>query len=125
MKASNKMKAAAEVTQRTCYPIIDLIGWCTKNLDLCIRIETLYVDATVAKAVSINGSSKTLEIVKKTQAVDLLNLKDNLAALGLRCRHCSTHHNVADLWTKSVSYETLKTIKNLIGRESGHKELFS
>jgi len=90
-----------------------------------VAIENLYVDATVAKAVSIHGSSKTLEIVKKTQAVDLLNLKDNLIALGLRCRHCSTHHNVADLWTKSVSYETLKTLKHLIGRESGHKKLFS
>ena len=104
---------------------MDLIGWHMKGTHLGIKIESLFVDATVAKAVSINGSSKTLEIVKKTQAVDLLNLKDNLAALGIRCRHCSTHHNVADLWTKSVSYETLKTIKNLIGRESGHWKLFS
>ena len=125
MRAANKVKAAAEVTQRTCYPIIDLFAWCTKNLDLCITIENLYVDATVAKAVSINGSSKTLEIVKKTEAVDLLNLKDNLTALGLRCQHCSTHHNIADLWTKSVSSDTLKVLKNLIGRESGHKKLFS
>ena len=124
-RSADKVKAAATVTQRTCYPIMDLIGWHIKGTHLRIKIENLFVDATVARAVSIHGSSKTLEIVKKTQAVDLLNLKDNLAALGLRCQHCSTHYNVADLWTKSVSYETLKALKNLIGRESGHKELFS
>ena len=124
-RSADKVKAAATVTQRTCYPIMDLIGWHIKGTHLRIKIENLFVDATVARAVSIHGSSKTLEIVKKTQAVDLLNLKDNLAALGLRCQHCSTHSNVADLWTKSVNYETLKTLKNLIGRESGHQKLFS
>ena len=55
----------------------------------------------------------------------MLNLKDNLAALGLRCQHVSTHANVADLWTKSVTAETLRTLKNFIGRESGHQALFA
>ena len=124
-RASDKVKAAATITQRTCYPIIDLVDWHTRGTQLKIKIESLMVDATVARAVSVSGSSKVLEIIKKTQAVDLLNLRDNLAALGMRCQHVGTHDNLADLWTKAVPAATLEKLKDLIGREAGHEALFA
>ena len=78
---------------------------------MSIVIDTLRVDATVAKAITISGSSKALEVVRKTMAVDLLNLRDTLHALNIKAKHVPSSENVADMWTKAISAQTLVHLK--------------
>ena len=74
------------------------------------------VDATVAVALAISGESPVLGYIKKTQAVDLLWLRDVLHHLGLTPTKIPTELNIADLWTKAVSLKTLITLLGLGGR---------
>ena len=125
VRASEKTKVAAVVAQRVCFPTQDFIAWVLDGTNLSVKVDTLRVDATVAKAITISGSSKTLEVVRKTMAVDLLNLRDTLHALNIAAKHVPSSENVADMWTKAISAQTLVHLKSLIGREAGHAQLFA
>ena len=95
--------------------MIDLIEWLTKNR-ATIVVDTLYLDASVAVSVCTSGESKLLGYIKKTQAVDLLWLRDILRHLGLTPTKIGTERNVADMWTKAISRATLEKLLPLIGR---------
>ena len=84
----------------------------------------MMVDATVAQSISISGESRALAIIRKTQAVDLLHMRDTLRALGLKTYKVPSAKNLSDLWTKCVSGQTLSELKKEIGREAGHAERF-
>ena len=125
VRASEKTKIAAVVAQRVCFPIQDFVAWMLEGTNLSVAVDTLKVGATVAKAITISGSSKALKIVKKTMAVDLLNLRDTLHALKIKAEHVGSSENVADMWTKAISAQTLVHLNSLIRREAGHAQLFS
>ena len=57
--------------------------------------------------------------------MDLLNLRDTLHALNIKAKHVPSSENVADMWTKAISAQTLVHLKSLIGREAGHAQLFA
>ena len=115
MRCADKTKAAANVCARVCYPLLDLLEFLQEKRKT-ITIDTLYLDASVAVAVCISGESKFLSYIKKTQAVDLLWLKDALRHLGLSPEKIASALNIADLWTKAVSRDVLETLLPKIGR---------
>ena len=114
-RCADKAKAAANCCARVGYPVIDLIEWLTKNRTTIV-VDTLYLDASVAVSVCTSGESKLLGYIKKTQAVDLLWLRDILRHLGLTPTKIGTERNVADMWTKAISRATLEKLLPLIGR---------
>ena len=58
VKAADKTKTASIVAQRVCFPIQDFVEWMLKDTTLTVKVDTLKLDATVARAISISGQSK-------------------------------------------------------------------
>ena len=66
--------------------------------------------------VTIAGESKAMAYIRKTQAVDLLWLRDILRHMRLRPEKIASEKNVADAWTKAISEATLERLLPLLGR---------
>ena len=62
------------------------------------------------------GESKATGYFKKTQAVDLLWLRDTIRHLGIVIVKFDSARNVADLLTKAVSRSVLLTLLPILGR---------
>ena len=57
MRAVDKTKTAAIVAQRVAFPIQEFTKWMLKDTKLDVKVDTLKLDASVARAISISGQS--------------------------------------------------------------------
>ena len=115
MRSADRVKALCTTTTRIAYPLNDLLKWLTKGRAQ-LRYGRMLVDATVCKAVAESGESRAIAYVKKTQAVDLLWLRDTIKQLQIEILKIDSARNCADLFTKAVSKGVLAALLPIIGR---------
>ena len=100
---------------RVAYPVDSLAEWIAKDRH-ALNSGRVYVDATVCQAVAASGESKALAHIAKSQAVDLLWLRDVSRHLGLLILKVDSERNLADLLTKAVSRKVLEHLLPILGR---------
>ena len=100
---------------RVACPLNDLAAWLGADRFQLIT-GRVYVDATVCQAVAASGESKALAHISKSQAVDLLWLRDVSRHLGLLILKVESERNVADILTKAVSRKVLEHLLPILGR---------
>jgi len=122
--AADKFKAAASSIGRVLSPAQSVQEWITvsqkhgyKRLILSPeRNHTLWVDATVAKAVIVSRISRIMCYLRKSMAVDIAFLADIISTHDIKIKKIDTKENLADLFTKPVSESTLRHLMSLINR---------
>ena len=114
-RSADKIKTAGIVMTRIAYLVEDLSRWLAHER-VSFNYGRLYLDASVAVSIAINGESRVMAYLRKTQAVDLAWLRDTIRQLGITPFKIETERNVADLWTKAVSEAVLRTLLPLLGR---------
>jgi hypothetical protein len=114
-RSADRAKALANAVARVACPLNDLAAWLGDERFL-LSTGRVYVDATVCQAVAASGESKALAHIAKSQAVDLLWLRDVSRHLGLLILKVDSERNVADLLTKAVSRKVLEQLLPILGR---------
>ena len=114
-RSADRVKALANAITRVACPVIGLAEWIGHERYLLVG-GRVYVDASVCKAIAESGESKALAYVAKSQAVDLLWLRDAARHLGLVILKVGSERNIADLLTKAISRKTLEQLLPILGR---------
>ena len=114
-RTPDQVKAMSTTLTSMSYPLDDLLRWLTRDR-VSFQYGRIYVDASVCKSVAESGESKAMQYIKKTQAVDMLWLRDALKHLDMSIVKIESARNVADLLTKAVTKKVLATLLPVIGR---------
>ena len=114
-RSADRAKALANAVARVACPLNDLAAWLGAERFL-FSTGRVFVDATVCQAVAASGESKALAHIAKSQAVDLLWLRDISRHLGLLILKVESERNVADILTKAVSRKVLEHLLPILGR---------
>ena len=114
-RSADRAKALANAVARVACPLNDLAAWLGAER-FTFSTGRVYVDATVCQAVAASGESKALAHIAKSQAVDLLWLRDVSRHLGLLILKVDSERNLADLLTKAVSRKVLEHLLPIVGR---------
>ena len=114
-RSAARIKALTTVVARGACPVDALAAWIGAGRYL-LNSGRIFVDATVCKSVAEAGESKAFQYVQKSQAVDLLWLRDVIRHLGLTVLKIDSERNLADLLTKAVTRKTLETLAPILGR---------
>ena len=114
-RSADRIKALANVVARVSCPVNALAAWLGEGRYTLVG-GRVYVDATVCKAVAESGESKAMQHILKSQAVDLLRLRDVTKHLGLIIIKVDSERNLADILTKAVSRKTLESLMPILGR---------